>query len=171
LLRMDPKDIGIKKSHGASAQLIIVQYIQTAHLTPVASPMPSVAQGPPGPAGILAPVIKRSNPDTPEHPPDDVDFSGQVNRVAWATFQSTAVNTGPMHPQDADILCCDSELVGQIWNGPDTVLNQKRTQRLFTTAQRRAILARDRGCQAPGCSVPAVYCDIHHIKDWLAGGL
>src|SRR5699024_3302003 len=76
-----------------------------------------------------------------------------------------------MRPQDADILCCDSELVGQIWNGPDTVLNQKRTQRLFTTAQRRAILARDRGCQAPGCSVPAVYCDIHHIKDWLAGGL
>lgn len=171
LLRMDPKDIGIKKSHGASAQLIIVQDIQTAHLTLGAPPMPSDAQRPPGPAGILAPVIKRPNPDTPEHPPDDVDFSGPVNPVAWTTFQSTAVNIGPMHPQDADILCCDSELVGQIWNGPDTVLNQKRTQRLFTTAQRRAILARDRGCQAPGCSVPAVYCDIHHIKDWLAGGL
>src|SRR5699024_2991541 len=34
LLRMDPKDIGIKKSHGASAQLINVQAIQTAQSHP-----------------------------------------------------------------------------------------------------------------------------------------
>src|SRR5699024_12592965 len=99
------------------------------------------------------PVIKRPNPDTPEHPPDDVDFSGPVKRVAWTTFQSTAVNIGPMHPQYADSLCCDSELVGQIWNGPDTLLNQKRSQRLFTTAPRRTLPARARDCQAHGCSV------------------
>lgn len=170
LLRMDPKDVGIKKSHGASAQLVIVQDMQTAHLTLGAPPLPPDAQRPPGPAGILAPVIKRPNPDTSDQPPGKDEVCGPVHAVAWTPFQSTAVNIGPMHPQDADILCCDSELVGQIWNGPDTVLNQKRTQRLFTTAQRRAILARDRGCQAPGCSVPAVYCDIHHIKEWLAGG-
>ena len=67
-------------------------------------------------------------------------------------------------------LACDSELVGQIWDGPDTVLQQKRAFRLYTAVQRRAILARDKGCQAPGCTTPAVYCDIHHVKEWAAGG-
>lgn len=37
-----------------------------------------------------------------------------------------------------------------MWNGPDIVLREQRTRRLLLLSQRRAILARDRGCQAPG---------------------
>ena len=83
---------------------------------------------------------------------------------------SEALNIGPMHPRDTEMLACDSKLVGQIWNDHHDVLDQYRAFRVFTPVQRRAILARDRGCQAPGCTVPAVYCQIHHIKEWAAGG-
>ncbi|GAA3747216.1 hypothetical protein GCM10022239_23380 [Leifsonia bigeumensis] len=36
-------------------------------------------------------------------------------------------------------------------------------QRCFTSAQRRAIIARDGGCTIPGCSIPAAWCEIHHV--------
>lgn len=180
LLRMDPADIGVKKSHGASAQLVIVQDLQTAYRALGVPPLPPDAQRPPGPDGMTPPVIRRPNPDTSDCPdpgrsgddgePVEEGRGGFVNRLPWAPFRSEAINHGPMHPADAEILCCDSELVAQTWNGPDTVLNQKRTKRFFTVTQRRAILARDLGCQAPGCTTPAVFCDIHHIKEWLAHG-
>ncbi|MBB5634047.1 5-methylcytosine-specific restriction protein A [Cryobacterium mesophilum] len=36
-------------------------------------------------------------------------------------------------------------------------------QRCFTPAQRRAIIARDGGCVIPGCTIPAAWCEIHHV--------
>ncbi|GAA2026966.1 hypothetical protein GCM10009720_03310 [Yaniella flava] len=190
LLTMDPTEAGIKKSHGSSAQLVLVQDIQTAHHTLGLPELPAAAQRPPGIEGILPPVITAPNPDRSSppdchelpppdpndafKPPPDDDFTsphdGYVNPVPWTPYQSEVINHGPMHPKDAEILACNAELVGQIWNGPDTVLHQKRTHRLFTPTQRRAILARDRGCQAPGCTIPGIYSEIHHIKEWEHGG-
>ena len=178
LLRMDPAEVGIKRSHGASAQLVIVQDVQTAYRTLGVPPLPPDAQRPPGIAGLVPPLIR--HPNTPGRPEPEGNDSGSstadnsgmrnVKSRLWTPFRSEAKHTGPIHPADAEILCCDSELVGQIWDGQDTVLNQKRTQRLFTPTQRRAILARDRGCQIPGCTTPAILCDVHHIKEWLGGG-
>src|SRR5699024_8814217 len=164
ILRMDPAEIGVKKSHGASAQLVIVQDVQTAYRALGVPPLPPDVQRPPGPERVG---------DTGGHESGEPAVEGNtrfLNQFPWAPYRSEALNHGSIHPADAEILSCDSELVAQLWDGPDTVLNQKRTKRLFTVAQRRAILARDRGCQAPGCTISAVFCDIHHIKDWLAGG-
>ena len=36
-------------------------------------------------------------------------------------------------------------------------------QRCFTPTQRRAIMARDGGCVIPGCTIPAAWCEIHHV--------
>lgn len=36
-------------------------------------------------------------------------------------------------------------------------------QRCFTPTQRRAIIARDGGCLIPGCTIPAAWCEIHHV--------
>lgn len=178
LLRMDPAEVGIKRSHGASAQLVIVQDVQTAYQTLGVPPLPPDAQRPTGIEGFVPPLIR--HPNTPGRPEPEGNDSGSstadnsgirnVKSRLWTPFRSEAKHTGPIHPADAEILCCDSELVGQIWEGQDTVLNQKRTQRLFTLTQRRAILARDRGCQIPGCTTPAILCDVHHIKEWLGGG-
>ena len=31
---------------------------------------------------------------------------------------------------------------------------------------RKGIIARDRGCAAPGCDFPPSWCQIHHIRYW-----
>ena len=45
-----------------------------------------------------------------------------------------------------------------------------RTTRTLPTAIRRAVIPRDAGCAFPGCSVPARWCDIHHIIHWDDNG-
>jgi len=66
ILSMDPAEIGIKKSHGASAQLVVVQDIQTAYKTLGYQPLPPDAQRPPGPDGVSSPV---GTPTKPMPPP------------------------------------------------------------------------------------------------------
>lgn len=43
-------------------------------------------------------------------------------------------------------------------------------ERCFTPQQRRAITVRDGGCLIPGCSVPASWCEIHHVIPDVGGG-
>jgi hypothetical protein len=45
-----------------------------------------------------------------------------------------------------------------------------RTERTATSAQRRALAARDKGCIIPGCGVAAESCQVHHVTEWSAGG-
>ncbi|WP_059017021.1 HNH endonuclease signature motif containing protein [Mycobacterium sp. M26] len=46
-----------------------------------------------------------------------------------------------------------------------------RTKRLASADQRIVLHARDRGCTAPGCTVPGYGCQVHHAaKDWSDGG-
>jgi hypothetical protein len=42
--------------------------------------------------------------------------------------------------------------------------------RFFTAAQRRAIAARDETCIIPGCTIPARWCEIHHVIPWQHHG-
>jgi len=171
ILTMDPTELGAKSAHGTSAQLMIIQDIQTAYETLGVGALPEAVRRPPGPAGILPPITSQPNPDDPDTPVcEDPTHTRGHSPPSWTQYMSEAINIGTFHPRHAEQLACDSKLVGQIWNGHHDVLVQHRAKRLFTPAQRRAILARDRGCQAPGCTVPAVYCQIHHIIEWLNGG-
>lgn len=68
------------------------------------------------------------------------------------------------------MLACDCS-VSRIVLGPDSeVLDVGRKTRVWTPAQRRAIIARDRHCQADGCDRDYRYCDIHHTEHWADGG-
>ena len=44
------------------------------------------------------------------------------------------------------------------------------TQRVFTSHQKRVILARDGGCIIPGCDTPAQWCEVHHVTPHAQGG-
>ncbi|MFT4087376.1 MAG: DUF222 domain-containing protein [Gordonia sp. (in: high G+C Gram-positive bacteria)] len=50
------------------------------------------------------------------------------------------------------------------------VLYLGRGSRFASKAQRLALFARDRGCTAPGCTVPFSRTQIHHMPDWQDGG-
>jgi hypothetical protein len=40
------------------------------------------------------------------------------------------------------------------------------SKRLASPAQRIVLYAKDRGCSAPGCTVPGYLCEVHHITDY-----
>jgi hypothetical protein len=46
-----------------------------------------------------------------------------------------------------------------------------RSRRLASADQRLVLYAKDRGCTAPGCDVPAYWTEVHHTDDWARGGL
>ncbi|WP_454561100.1 DUF222 domain-containing protein, partial [Mycobacterium haemophilum] len=37
------------------------------------------------------------------------------------------------------------------------------TKRLASPGQRIVLYAKERGCSAPGCTVPGYYCEVHHV--------
>ncbi|TFD69923.1 HNH endonuclease signature motif containing protein [Cryobacterium gelidum] len=57
-------------------------------------------------------------------------------------------------------------LLGQNGN----VLSLGNTIRCFTPKQRAAIAARDEGCIIPGCTIPARWCEVHHVTPWQQHG-
>jgi len=66
-------------------------------------------------------------------------------------------------------LCCDGSIIPIIENARGEPLNVGRKVRTLTTAIRRALWARDKGCVFPGCHCKR-YVDGHHIKHWADGG-
>ncbi|MFJ6280270.1 HNH endonuclease signature motif containing protein [Arthrobacter subterraneus] len=57
-----------------------------------------------------------------------------------------------------------------VLGGEGQILDLGRTRRLFPAYLRRALVARDKGCAFPDCTVPATWCEAHHIIPWATGG-
>ena len=66
-------------------------------------------------------------------------------------------------------LLCDCSVVTVTEDGQGNPLDVGRKQRTVSTALRRALHARDRGCTFPGCHRTR-YLDGHHLKHWVDGG-
>jgi len=66
-------------------------------------------------------------------------------------------------------LTCDGSLITVIEDEDGTPLDVGRKRRTVTTALRRALWARDRGCTFPGCANKR-YVDGHHLHHWSKGG-
>lgn len=78
---------------------------------------------------------------------------------------------GRISAGEARRLACTADLVPVVLGGPSEVLDVGRTSRLFRPAQRIALMLRDRGCRAVGCTIPAAWCEAHHLgTPWAAGG-
>jgi hypothetical protein len=66
-------------------------------------------------------------------------------------------------------LSCDGSLVSVLEDARGQPLDVGRKQRTVSTALRRALFARDRGCTFPGCE-RRHYLDAHHLHHWAEGG-
>jgi len=66
-------------------------------------------------------------------------------------------------------LCCDAGISVLTKDEDGTPLNIGRKSRIIPPAMRRAIKARDEGCQFPACTLKH-YIDGYHIKHWSKGG-
>lgn len=67
-------------------------------------------------------------------------------------------------------LACTAKIIPAVLGGDSLPLDLGRTRRLFTPAQRKALLIRDKTCRAEGCDTPATWCEAHHLHPWQHGG-
>jgi hypothetical protein len=68
------------------------------------------------------------------------------------------------------MVACDASITRIVFGPESEILDVGRKARVWSAAQRRAIIARDRHCQGPGCRARPAHCDIHHITHWADGG-
>jgi hypothetical protein len=93
--------------------------------------------------------------------PGDLDHTALVGAEP-----ATLADGTPIAPQLLARLTCSGALHRVIF-GPDSeVLDVGREERLFTPAQTRAIIARDRTCRYPDCHAPPGEGEIHHSIWW-----
>lgn len=78
--------------------------------------------------------------------------------------------TGPVAATTLRKLACDADIIPVLLGSSSEVLDLGRKTRLFTTAQRTALTARDQGCTFPNCTMPAPWCEAHHVRYWSRGG-
>ncbi|RHW26051.1 HNH endonuclease [Nocardioides immobilis] len=67
-------------------------------------------------------------------------------------------------------LACTAGIIPVVLGGKGEILDLGRTRRLFSPAQRKAMALRDKTCRGEGCTVPAPWCEAHHLKPWSQGG-
>lgn len=67
-------------------------------------------------------------------------------------------------------LACDSSLTRIVFGPKSEVLDVGRAKRTVTPQQRKAVEARDRVCQFPGCGVYSHKSEVHHVIHWASGG-
>ena len=67
-------------------------------------------------------------------------------------------------------IACDAGIIPVVLGKDGQILDLGRRFRHFTSAQARALWLRDGGCTFPDCTVPAAWCDGHHLWHWADGG-
>jgi hypothetical protein len=70
--------------------------------------------------------------------------------------------------ETAQRIACDASVVVMRHGPHGSVLDVGRKRRTAPPPIRRALAARDRHCQFPGCT--ARPCDAHHLQPWALGG-
>ena len=139
----------------ALVKVVIVATPEQAAAARAATPPPLDGDGapiaPPGP-----PV-----PQPGGRPPDATGPPGLAHE---------AESGEPITARTLSRLICDAELQTVVLDKRRAVLSMGRATRLATAAQRTALVARDRGCIAPGCPMPPSACEAHHVTWWRDGG-
>ncbi|CAN5578708.1 HNH endonuclease signature motif containing protein [soil metagenome] len=67
-------------------------------------------------------------------------------------------------------MACSAELIPTVLGSESEVVDHGRASRLATPAQIKRLWLRDKGCTFPGCSIPATWCDAHHVTWWSRHG-
>ncbi|MHA7143797.1 HNH endonuclease signature motif containing protein [Arthrobacter sp. TmT3-37] len=92
------------------------------------------------------------------------DLVGEMERAGHAVFGQQ------ISARSIRKLACDADIIPLVLGGKGQILDIGRAQRLFPPHLRRGLVARDKGCAFPDCSIPATWCEAHHIAPWATGG-
>ncbi|WP_256336216.1 HNH endonuclease signature motif containing protein [Arthrobacter sp. ov407] len=78
--------------------------------------------------------------------------------------------TGPITASTVRKIACDADIIPVVLGGEGRILDIGRASRVFPPHVRKALTARDQGCAFPQCTIPAPWCEAHHITYWSKGG-
>lgn len=98
-----------------------------------------------------------------------VTMSFEVLKGALQGVGRTFTGEG-LTPGQVRRMACEADLVPVVLGADSEVLDLGREVRLATPAQHKSLWLRDGGCTFPGCSIPATWCDAHHVSWWQRGG-
>ncbi len=82
----------------------------------------------------------------------------------------TIVGGEPLSATAIRRLACTAQIIPAVLGGTGEILDLGRSRRLYTPAQRKALRLRDHHCRAEHCTIPATWCEAHHLKPWTHGG-
>jgi Domain of unknown function (DUF222) len=102
-----------------------------------------------------------------------IDYDALRNQLGDATgvgMLNGPYGPTPITPQTARRLACDADIIPALLGSDGTILDLGRSQRTWSTAQRRAARLRDQGCVFPKCQAPLNACDLHHLQFYALGG-
>lgn len=66
--------------------------------------------------------------------------------------------------------CCTGGIQKGYFDSTGRLVALSVPDRCYTPQQRRGISLRDGGCVITGCTIPAGWCEIHHVEEWAKGG-
>ncbi|MEU6697918.1 HNH endonuclease signature motif containing protein [Pseudonocardia sp. NPDC046786] len=95
------------------------------------------------------------------HAPPD---AARVRRAAPLEFG------GQLGPAALRMLACDAAVLPVVFGGDGRPVDVGRARPTVADPQRRAVIARDRGCAHSGCDRPPPWCEVHHVLPWERGG-
>ena len=98
-----------------------------------------------------------------------LDYATLVRGVDDAGVASTSTGDR-ITAGTARRLACQAGIIPVVLGGDSEILDVGRTSRLVTDAIRKALNLRDQGCTTVGCTMPAEFCEGHHIVPWSTGG-
>ncbi len=91
--------------------------------------------------------------------------------LAAGTGWATIPRTGERVPLSvAQHTACTGGIQRVLFDDRGRIVSIGTTARIFNALQRRAITLRDGGCIIPGCTIPATWCEIHHVRESADGG-
>jgi Domain of unknown function (DUF222) len=90
-----------------------------------------------------------------------IDFQDYVNGGVARYADGTM-----LAPDRVKRLLCDASLTFIVQGEHHEPLWMSRTVRSATPAQWRALVARDRHCAFPGCTMKPIWCQAHHIAEY-----
>lgn len=107
-----------------------------------------------------------------------IDYRDLLERIGRAdpatraagSNPGTVMFTGPVTAGTVRKIACDADIIPIVLGGKGRILDVGRTTRVFPPHIRKAITARDQGCAFPQCTIPAPWCEAHHIDYWSRGG-
>ncbi len=87
-----------------------------------------------------------------------------------ASVRAEVRHTGYLSRATIERLTCDAAVSRILTAGKSEILDVGRATRTISPALWKALVVRDRHCQAPGCNRTPDRCQAHHIVHWALGG-